>query len=159
VVSKVRAGEWVSTTSRVRERDPNLRLYVVFTDAATTKRAIQTAAHLAGDLNARLVLLVAKVVPYPLSLDSPPVCRTFTDAVLSQLAAGQDVEITVRVYLCRDRDETIRNELEPGSLVVIGRRKSWWRSPTSLIGRLLKRDGHQVVLVDLHRTQPSAVVP
>jgi hypothetical protein len=158
-VSRLKAEEPVSIASSARERDPDLRLYVVFTDLEATKAAIQTAGQLGRDLNARVVLLVAKVVPYPLPLDSPPVAPEFTDGVFSQLASEQDAEVAVRVYLCRDRDETIRDRLPPGSLVVIGRRAAWWRTSASLLGRRLQRDGHRVVFVTFQGTQPARVAP
>lgn len=145
-MSRVKAGEPIFL-SAPPERDRNLQIYVVFTGIKATRAALETARRHARDLEARLVLLVAKVVPYPLPLDSPPVSNAFTEGVLSQLAAGQAGDITVRVYLCRDREDTIRKALGPGSLVVIGRRKPWWPAPMPLLGRLLKRDGHRVVLV------------
>jgi hypothetical protein len=118
---------------------------VVFTDFEATRLALQTANHLARDLNARVLLLVAKIVPYPLPLEAPPVSTDFTDRVVSQLAAEQDSEIRVKVYLCRDRDETIRGMLSTSSIVVLGTSKSWWPVPPRL-ARLLKRDGHQVIV-------------
>ena len=156
---RIKAGEPISVTSPTRGRDPNLRLYVVFTDTEATRVAIRAATRLAGDLNARLVVLLAKVVPFPLPLHSPPVSHSFTDDVLSQLVSELEAEITARVYLCRDRNQTIRNALEKRSLVVIGRRRSWWPASTLLLGKLLKRDGHQVVLVDFHRTQATRSGP
>ena len=156
---RIKAGEPISVTCPTRGRDPNLRLYVVFTDTEATRVAIRAATRLADDLNARLVVLLAKVVPFPLPLHSPPVSQSFTDGVLSQLVNGHEAEITARVYLCRDRNQTIRNALEPGSLVLIGRRRSWWPPSTLLLGKLLKRDGHQVVVVDFPRAHAGRSGP
>ena len=156
-MARVKAAEPISITSPAREKDPNLQLYVVFTDLEATKAALKTASHLARDLNARLVLLVAKVVPYPLPLEAPPVSGAFTAGVLSQLAAEQEADVTVRVYLCRDRDATIRHALGPGSLVVIGRQKRWWPNGTPLLARLLKRDGLEVILAGISRIQPTRI--
>ena len=157
-MSSVKAAEPISITSPAREKDPNLQLYVVFTDLEATRAALKTACHLARDLDARLVLLVAKVVPYPLPLEAPLVSGAFTARVLSQLAAEQEADVTVRVYLCRDRDETIRQALGPGSLVVIGRQKRWWPNRTRALARLLKREGYQVILAGISRIQPAAVL-
>jgi hypothetical protein len=70
------------------------------------------------------------------------------------LAGEQEADITARVYLCRDRDPTIRRALEPGSLVVIGSRKRWWSYWTPPLARLLKRDGHDVILAGIS-SQPA----
>jgi hypothetical protein len=156
-VARVKAVAPISITSPAREKDPNLQLYVVFTDLEATKAALKAASHLARDLNARLVLLVAKVVSYPLPLEAPPVSNAFTAGVLSQLAAEQEVDVTARVYLCRDRDATIRHALGPGSLVVMGCWKRWWRNRTPLLARLLKRDGNEVILVDISCIQPACI--
>lgn len=153
----VKSAEPISLTSPAREKDPNLQLYVVFTDLEATRAALKTACNLIRDLNARLVLLVAKVVPYPLPLEAPPVSGAFTARVLSQLAAEQETEVTVRIYLCRDRNGTIRDALGPGSLVVIGRRKRWWPDGTRALARLLKREGHEVILAGISRTQPARI--
>jgi hypothetical protein len=127
----------------------------VFTDCEATREALRAARHLARDLKTRLVLLVAKVVPYPVPLEEPLVPGTFTADLLSQLAAEQQAEIAVRVYLCRDRDETIRGALVPGSLVVIGRQKRWWQNQTRVLVRQLRRDGHEVILAGTGRMQPA----
>jgi hypothetical protein len=156
-VTRVKAAAPISITSPNRETDPKLRFYVIFTDLEATKAALRTATHLARGLNARLVLLVAKVVPYPLPLEAPPVSSAFTAGVLSQLAAEQEADVTVRVYLCRDRDATIRDALAPGSLVIMGCRKQWWPNRTPLLARLLKRDGNEVILVGISPTQPSCI--
>ena len=104
-----------------------------------------------------LVLLFAKVVPYPLPLEAPPVASAFTAGVLSQLAAEQEADVTARVYLGRDHDETIRRALGPGSLVVMGCRKRWWPNRTPHLARLLKQDGNEVILVGISRSQPACI--
>ena len=129
---------------------------MVFTDLEATRTALKTASDLVRDLNARLVLLVAKIVPWPLPLTAPPVSGEFTERVLSQLLSEQETDITARVYLCRDRDLTIRHALEPGSVVVIGSRKRCWPYRTAPLARLLKRDGHDVIVANIS-SQPSQV--
>jgi hypothetical protein len=162
VVSSFKVAEPISIPSPAREKDPHLQLYVVFTDLEATRAALKTACLLARELNARLVLLVAKVVPYPLPLEAPPVSGAFTARLLSQLAAEQETDVTVRVYLCRDRALTIRDALGPGSLVVIGHRKrwwpnGWWPNGAPALARLLKREGHQVILAGISRIQPARI--
>lgn len=151
---RINAADLVSIKRSARESQPDLlQVYVVFTDIEATRAALKTAIDLAHDLNARLILLVAKVVPWPLPLEAPPVSREFTERVLSELAREQEADITARVYLCRDRDPTIRHALEPGSLVVIGSKEGWRRYRTRPLVRLLKHDGHDVILAGM--SQPT----
>jgi hypothetical protein len=137
-VGRARAAEPVFENSLARESRQDLQIYVVFTDVAATKAAIRTAAALARELSARLVLLIAKIVPWPLPLETPPVSAEFTARMVSQIAGDQD-DLTARVYLCRDPVAAIRNALEPGSLVVIGEKKH-------RLVRPLRQDGHEVIL-------------
>jgi hypothetical protein len=153
----VKIAEPVSVTAAPRARDPRLNLYVLFTDLQATRAALLAGTQLARDLNARLVLIVAKIVPYPLPLESPPVATAFTDQALSKLAASQETDVVARVYLCRDRETAIRDALAPRSLVMIGRRKRFWPDPAPGLARLLERDGHQVILVRSGRTTPARI--
>ena len=145
----VRAPE--TTSPPAKSRDPHLEVYVVFTTPERTKAALQVANRLARGLGARLTLLVAQIVSYPLPLDRPPVHADFTERTLSQLASGQDVDTSVKVYLCRDRDVTLRQELAADSLVLIGTRTRWLRDAGRKLAGLLRRDGHQVILVETNR--------
>ena len=54
----------------------------------------------------------------------------------------------MQVYLCRDRNQTIRQALIPNSIVVIGSRKRWWPTREQWLASLLRRDGHQVIVLD-----------
>jgi hypothetical protein len=155
-VWRVKAVEPVFVPSPARETHQDLQLYVIFTDIEATKVALKAAIGLARDLNARIVLLVAKIVPWPLPLEAPPVSGEFTERVLSEMAGEKEADITARVYLCRDRDPTIRRALEPGSLVVIGSRKRLRPNRTPRLARLLKRDGHDVILAGMSN-QPARV--
>ena len=127
---------------------PNLDIHVIFTNIADTQATLKAAGGLARDLRARVTILAAQVVPYPLPLESPPVPIEFTERTLGRLASDQEVEATVKVYLCRDQRETIRQALRPDSVVVIGGRKRWWPTAEQSLAGILKRDGHRVVLVE-----------
>ena len=120
-----------------------------------TEASLHAAGQWAGDLGGRLTLLVAEVVPYPLPLDCPAISREFTESRLAQLAARQEVETSVKVFLCRDRNRTIRQELTPRSIVVIGSRKRWWPTREKWLAALLRRDGHQVIVIDTTQLQTS----
>ncbi|MEP6960730.1 MAG: hypothetical protein ABI995_01535 [Acidobacteriota bacterium] len=143
---KIKAAEPISIACPEGGNGPYLPLYVIFTDIPATKAALQNATRLARDLQARLIVVAAQVVPYPLPLDEPPVSGAFTARVLSQLAAEQEADVEVRVYQCRDRNVAIRKAIKPESLVMIGSSKRWWPNRTTFLARLLKRDGHRVIL-------------
>ncbi|MGH9592427.1 MAG: hypothetical protein ACRD5L_05005, partial [Bryobacteraceae bacterium] len=108
------------------EADAQLNISVVFTSVESTLAALREAGILAGSLGARITLLVPQVVPYPLPLESPPVLVEFNERRFHVMARECPVETTVRIYLCRNRFETITSALSPGSIVVLGGRKRWW---------------------------------
>jgi hypothetical protein len=110
--------------------------------------ALSRASALADHLNAHISLLVPQVVPYPLPLESPPVLLDFSEPWLREIAAQSPVETSVRIYLCRDRVETLQSVLRPGSLVVIGGRKRWWPTREKSLARTLRHSGHEVVFTE-----------
>jgi len=134
--------------SRTPERGPNLQLHVIFTGLKETEASLDAAGRMARDLGGRLTLLVAEIVPYPLALDSPPVSVAFTERQLSQLAGRQEVETSVKLFLCRDWNQTVRRALLPNSIVIIGGPKRWWPTREQGLALLLRRDGHQVIMLD-----------
>jgi len=139
-----------------------LDLKVIFTDLCKTAAALSTARAMARGLGARITLIVAQVVPYPLPLAAPDVPVEFTERLLESITSDQDAgdcddaETTVEVYLCRDRCETIRRALPADSIVIVGARKwPWWPScwPSWLpqrdrqLTRMLRCGGWRVVVV------------
>lgn len=132
----------------VHEDHARLRIAVVFTSVEPTLAALREACKHAGLLNARLDLIVPQIVPYPRPLTSPPVLLEFNERRFRVIAAESPVETAVRIYLCRDRDETLRKVLPNHSLVVIGGRRHWWPTEERRLARALRRAGHEVVLVE-----------
>jgi hypothetical protein len=128
------------------ERDSGLDVHVIFTSFPRTRTALAAAASLAAGLQARVTILAAQVVPYPLPLEEPPVAIEFTERKLWQMAAEQQSGAAVAIYLCRDREATIRQVLRPESVVVIGGRKWWWPTEERHLTKILRRDGHRVIL-------------
>ena len=131
------------------ERGRQLDLQVIFTDLPKTAAALAAARTMAQGLSARITLLVAQVVPYPLPLAEPDIPVEFTERLLEPLACEKDAEdIAIEIYLCRDRNETIRRALPPDSLVIVGARKRhWWLSRDRFLARLLRKDGRRVLVV------------
>lgn len=131
-----------------QETNAKFQIYVVFTNPEATKRALVAANRLALDLEASIVLVAAQEVPYPLPLDQPPVSVSFFESALTSLAGDPQPGVSVRVYLCRDRNQTLRRTLRRGSIIVIG--ASNWRlfNRERTLARILRREGHTVIRVN-----------
>lgn len=137
---------------------PGLDLQVIFSSVEETRATLKAAATMAQGLDARITIVAAWVVPYPLPLDSPPVPAAFIERQLWSIAAELKLETTVEVYLCRDRQEAIRRVLRPQSVVVMGARKRWWPTCERRMARLLRRDGHRVLFIDSKKVVPGQFV-
>ena len=128
--------------------DPKLDLKVIFTDLRNTAAALTAARNMARGLRARITLVAAQVVPYPLPLADPPVPAEFMERMLKSIAVE---DMAVEIYLCRDRFETIRRALAPDSLVILGTGKRWWPSWFSSwersLAKRLRREGLRVLTV------------
>jgi hypothetical protein len=134
--------------ARWEETESRLEVAVVFTSPAATMEAVREAGVLARPLNALVTLLVPQVVPYPASLESPPVLLDFSEQWLREMAAQSAVQTAAHIYLCRDATDTLQSVLAPHSLVVIGGRKRWWPTREQKLARNLLRSGHEVIFIE-----------
>jgi hypothetical protein len=130
---------FIDSPAQPRGRDSH-HIYVIFTDTARTKTALLAAARLARGLGLPLELLTAQIVPYPLPLNEPPVSIDFVARAMSRLVADLEADISVRILLCRDADETLRNAVRPDALVVIG-------GGRPKLTRLLQSDGRRLIVI------------
>jgi hypothetical protein len=134
------------------ENNPSneLEVNVIFTDHQRTLAALKTAGALAHQLHARVNLLVPQGVPYALPLTSPPVPIQFTEQRLLDLAeqGAQELDTSVRLYLCRDWQLCLLQTLKPQSLVVIGGRARWWPTEERRLARMLQFFGHKIIFVE-----------
>lgn len=131
--------------------DRKLDLKVIFTDLPKTAAALAAARAMARGLGARITLMVAQVVPYPLPLAAPDVPVEFSERLLEPLAAE---DTAIEILLCRDREETLRRAVPPDSLVIVGARKlRWWTcwlpSRERSLAKLLRQDGRRVLVVTI----------
>jgi hypothetical protein len=140
-VFRAKAAHPVFIESVAQARPSDSRVYVIFTDEGATKAALAAAAGLARGLDLPLELLAAQVVPYPLPLNEPPVPVGFTERVMARLVMSLEAAVPVRILLCRDPEETLRNAIGREALVVIGRGKR-------RLARLLKSDGRRVIVIE-----------
>jgi len=126
----------------------NLRVNVVYTTPESTQASLKLASLLAQDLGADLELLVPHVVPYPLPLNRPDTPAAFTEDFLARLVRPIDVDVRVKVLLCRDREETIPQWLPSQAITVIGRKRRWGPDSFWRLIRAIRRKGHHVIVVD-----------
>ena len=124
------------TGSRV---DTGVALHVIFSGLRRTQALLAAASEFARGLDARITILVPQVVPYPLPLEQPPVPIQFIEHSVAALGVNVDV------YLCRDRCQAILNALPPESVVIMGASR-WCFSENRRIAKILRRQGHRVVL-------------
>jgi hypothetical protein len=126
---------------------PSLEIVVLHTNPKETLGALKMAAELASGL-APVRLLAIQTVPYPLSLEAPPVSTEFLENRFSKLASDAAVNASVEIRLGRDTGDVLESGLGPHSVVVIGGRRRWWPSATMRLARRLERSGHQVVFTN-----------
>ncbi len=126
-----------------------LELVVPFTDARGTLAAMKMAVDLARGVDARINLVAIQAVPYELELGRPPIDIGWLEARLRALASKVPIDTAVDIILCRDRQWALRQVLKPGSVVVIGGRRRWWRTKEQRLAERLRHDGHQVILARL----------
>ena len=132
----------------LEERESGLSVAVVFTSVDATVAALKRAGTLAESLGAHITLVVPQVVPYALPLTSPPVLLEFQEKRFREIAAESPVDITVRLYLCRDDMEVLKKVLRPHSLVVVGGKKRFWPTPAKRLARRLQKAGHEVIFAE-----------
>jgi len=130
------------------EFETTLNVTVVFTTVNSTLAALSKAGDLASRLNARIILLVPEVVPYPLALEDPPIPLRYKERLIRVVAGQSSIATSVHLYLCRDRLNTVLAVLAPRSLVVVGGPRRRWLSSENRMARALKRAGHEVIFAE-----------
>jgi hypothetical protein len=113
---------------------------------------LRTAAGLAADLGAQITLIATEVVPRQFPLHRPPVPVVFLERKLYRLVCEAGIveeEVRIQLCLCRDQRDTLRKNLQPRSLVVVGGQKQWWLRRERNLKKFLTSLGHHVVFVGL----------
>jgi hypothetical protein len=124
-----------------------IALTVLFNDVPHTLRALRAAAALAKQLKAKIRILVAQVVPYPLPIDRPRVDPSITLRRFRTLCEEEPIETRIEVYLCRDAALCIEEVLSANSIVVESCKRNWPFGSEKRLARRLRKAGHQVVFV------------
>jgi len=128
--------------------DRRLNVNVIYTTRSGTLAALKLASRLGAHLGVRPKVLMLYAVPYTLPLEQPAVPVGFLEEQIHALTAESPTEITARIYLCRDPQRSLRQILQPPSLIVMGGKQRWWPTKEQRWARMLKKDGQEVIFVD-----------
>jgi hypothetical protein len=127
-----------------------LWIVVPYTTPELTMAALRHAG-VCTDLEVHVCLVDIQVVPFPCSLNQPPISPKFSERRLQELVKESGLPGKAAVVYTRDWLEGFRKVLEPGSLVVIATNKRWWRTREDKLARTLTKAGHQVLLLPVMR--------
>ena len=127
-----------------------LWVVVPYTTPELTLAALRHAG-VCTDLDVHACLVDIQVVPFPCSLNQPPIDRKFSECRLQGLLKESGLSGKAAVVYTRDWLEGFKKVLEPGSLVVIATKKRCWRTREDKLARTLMMAGHQVLLLPVLR--------
>ena len=133
----------------VEAADSIINITVVATSPEATSWAMRKAESLGDRLGARITLLVIQLVPRPLDLDHPPVEVAFNEQRFREIASSCTLATSVRIHLCRDREQTLPCVLDRKSIVVVGGRRRWWVTAERRLAHRLRKAGFDVVLEEM----------
>jgi hypothetical protein len=127
-----------------------LWMVIPYTTPELTRAALRHAG-VCSDLDVHVVLVDIQVVPYPCSLDQPPINKEFSGRRLAELLEETGLSGRAAVLYTRDWLEAFKRVLEPGSLVILATKKRWWPTREEKLARTLTKAGHQVMLLPVVR--------
>jgi hypothetical protein len=137
-----------SSNGTAADSNSQLQVNVLFTTPEATRTALDKAAKLAGDLDARIRLIAPQVVPYPLQLTQPTIAPEFTSQRARALMEGANLEAEIEVCLCREALDAALLVLQPDSLVLIGGRRRFWPTAETRLAGQLRQRGLRVLFID-----------
>jgi len=126
-----------------------IEVVVLYTEPAVTAAVLSRVRSLTAGLNARVSLVAAHTLPYPLPFVCPEAAHAHLVEQLVELAGECPIPVTPQVVMARDRDEGIRFLLKPASTVLVGTRRRLFPSHEERLARTLARDGHKVALIHI----------
>ena len=127
-----------------------LWVVIPYTTPEHTKAALRHAA-VCSDLDVHACVVDVQVVPFPCSLNQPPVNPKFSECRLNDLLKETGLPGKAAVVYTRDWLEGFRKVLEPGSLVIVASKKRWWRTREEKLARILMKAGHDVMFLPVVR--------
>src|SRR5262249_29351427 len=120
--------------------DSQPTIHVFATTFDGTRAALAAAVPLARGSSAKLVLIVPRIVPYPLELDAP--CESTTFVVKQYAAAIERLggNATIDVCACRRLDDIVTRVVAAGSTIVVGGPVGrWLTTPEERLANRLSR--------------------
>jgi hypothetical protein len=128
----------------------NGAVHVLATTFEGTRAALRAAIPLARGSDARVIVIVPKIVSYALPVDERIDSSDFIMRRYREMARELDGEPQFRLCLCRRVDDMLRQLLPPAARVVVGGRvRSWLPTEETRLVRQLTARGHDVVFVPL----------
>jgi hypothetical protein len=122
-------------------------IFVVTTSVAGTVAAGEVAAALARALDAPITLIDFRFRSHGLGVQGQAECFRDEIAQLLERLKDAQLDVRVRVYVCRETQSAVDVAFRPHSLIVIGARPSRWPTRFERLRRRLERHGHFVVFV------------
>jgi hypothetical protein len=126
-----------------------LELVIPYTLPEQTRAVMERAAVLTQGLNARISLVAVHAIPQASTYGCPTSTHAFLVARLLELSQTSPLPVSAQVVLASSRDEGFEHALRPGSTVLVGCRKQFWRTSEERLARKLAEAGHKVALVYL----------
>lgn len=133
-----------------REANCGSEITVIYTTAVATQTALRAANQFAKDLGLTLRLLAIHTVPFHLPLDQPPVSIDFLEQQQIELvmrAAVPPDSLKIKLVLCRDAREYLKEFVAPECLVVVGGRKRRWFNQARRFQQWLGERGYHSIFV------------
>jgi hypothetical protein len=127
-----------------------LWIVIPYTTPELTRAALRHAA-VCSDLDVHVCVVDVQVVPFPCTLNQPPVDRKFSECRLNDLLRESGLPGRGAVVYTRDWLEGFRKVLEPGSLVIVASKKRWWKTREEKLARTLMKAGHDVMFLPVVR--------
>ncbi len=124
-----------------------LEIVVPYSSPQLTAKVVERAGALGAGLDVRLKLVAVYVAPYPAELRCPAAMERHLTARLTEIAERASLPASLHLVVSRDRLDGLRRLLRPGSAVLLGTRKRFWRTREERLARDLTRQGHQVSLI------------
>jgi hypothetical protein len=125
----------------------DIEIVVPYTEWSLAEAVLKRAAVLTAGLNVTIRLIAVHVLPYPLPFRCPASVHAHLVEQLVDLASQSPVAIEPQVVLARYQDEGFRHVLKPGSTVLIGAHRHFWRSREEKLAHTLADAGHEVALL------------